>query len=165
MKARRSSTRFRRTFERLATVGNPAAGAAGVGRFAVTADRIEGIHHEFSSIPGVMEDATDVVLNFKRCQRPTEEPIIFSTKQGSRRVTAGDVFKTRCRCVQSDLVVFTSTSDSTLIEIGQVARGRGYVTAENFELEHAPLGTSPGREFLPVTRELSVKTRVGQRTD
>ncbi|HNV21718.1 MAG TPA: DNA-directed RNA polymerase subunit alpha [Candidatus Hydrogenedentes bacterium] len=140
---------------------------------AVTAIRIEGIHHEFSSIPGVMEDATDVVLNFKRCQLRLnrEEPIIFSFKhKGAGAVTAGDVFKEHDVDVfNPDLVVFTSTSDSTLIEMEiKVARGRGYVTAENFELEHAPLGTIYlDANFSPVTRVnfLVEDARVGQRTD
>lgn len=140
---------------------------------AVTAIRIEGIHHEFSAIPGVMEDATDVVLNFKRChlRLNREEPIIFSFKhKGIGPVTAGDVFKEHDIDVfNPDLVVFTSTSDSTSIEMEiKVARGRGYVTAENFELEHAPLGTVYlDANFSPVTRVnfLVEDARVGQRTD
>jgi len=140
---------------------------------AVTAIRIEGIHHEFSAIPGVTEDATDVVLNFKKCQLHLnrEEPIIFSFKhKGSGTVTAGDVFKEHdIEIFNPDLVIFTSTSDSTEIEMEiKVARGRGYVTAENFELEHAPLGTIYlDANFSPVTRVnfLVEDARVGQRTD
>ncbi|HOD50936.1 MAG TPA: DNA-directed RNA polymerase subunit alpha [Candidatus Hydrogenedentes bacterium] len=140
---------------------------------AVTAIRIEGIHHEFSAIPGVTEDATDVVLNFKKChlRLNREEPIIFSFKhKGSGVVTAAEVFqKHDVEVFNPDLVVFTSTSDSTEVEMEiKVARGRGYVTAENFELEHAPLGTIYlDANFSPVTRVnfLVEDARVGQRTD
>lgn len=140
---------------------------------AVTAIRIEGVHHEFSAIPGVMEDATDVVLNFKKChlRLNREEPIIFSFKhKGSGQVTAGDVFQEHDVDVfNPDLVIFTSTSDSTVVEMEiKVARGRGYVSAENFELEHAPLGTVYlDANFSPVTRVnfLVEDARVGQRTD
>ncbi len=140
---------------------------------AVTAIRIEGIQHEFSSIPGVMEDATDVVLNFKRCQLRLnrEEPVIFSFKhKGSGAVTARDVFKEHdIEVFNPDQVIFTPTSDSAEIEMEiKVARGRGYVTAESFELEHAPLGSIYlDANFSPVTRVnfLVEDARVGHRTD
>lgn len=140
---------------------------------AVTAIRIEGIHHEFSAIPGVQEDAADVVLNFKKCQLHLnrEEPIIFSfVHEGSGVVTAGDVFKEHdVEIFNPELPIFTSSSDSTKVEMEiKVARGRGYMTSDAFELEHAPLGTVYlDANFSPVTRVnfLVEDARVGQRTD
>lgn len=140
---------------------------------AVTAIRIEGVQHEFSAIPGVKEDVTDVVLNFKRCQirLNREEPIIFSfSHKGIGEITAAEIFKNvDVDVFNPDLVVMTTTSKSANIEMEiKVAQGRGYVTAENFELEHAPLGTIYlDASFSPVTKVnfLVEDARVGQQTD
>jgi DNA-directed RNA polymerase subunit alpha len=140
---------------------------------AVTALRIEGIQHEFSAIPGVREDLTNVVLNFKRCQLRLnrEEPIIFSFAfKGLGEVTAGQIFKNADVDVfNPELPVLTSVSKSTNLEMEiKVAHGRGYVTADNFELEHAPLGTIYlDATFSPVTKvNFQVEdARVGQTTD
>lgn len=140
---------------------------------AVTAIRIEGIQHEFSAIPGIKEDVTDVVLNFKRCHLKLnrEEPIIFSyTHKGQGEITAGMIFdRTELEAYNPELVVFTATSKTAVIDMEiKVARGRGYMTAENFELEHAPLGTIYlDANFSPVTKVnfLVEDARVGQQTD
>jgi DNA-directed RNA polymerase subunit alpha len=140
---------------------------------AVTAIRIEGIQHEFSAIPGVREDVTDVVLSFKRCalRLNRDDPIIFSfTHKGIGEITAGQVFKhADVDVFNPQLIIFTSTSKSTIIEMEiKVARGRGYITSEHFELEHAPLGTIYlDASFSPVTKVnfLVEDARVGQTTD
>jgi len=140
---------------------------------AVTAVRIEGIQHEFSAIPGIKEDFTDMVLNFKKCQLRLnrEEPLIFSFKhEGERVVTAGDVFKeTDVDVFSPDLTIFTAVSENTSIEMEiKVAQGRGYVTAESFEMPQAPLGTVYlDANFSPITKVnfLVEDARVGQMTD
>lgn len=140
---------------------------------AVTAIRLEGIQHEFSAIPGIKEDVTDVVLNFKRCHLKLnrDESIIFSySHKGQGEITAGMIFdRPEIDVYNPELVVFTATSKSALIEMEiKVARGRGYVTAENFELEHAPLGTIYlDANFSPVAKVnfLVEDARVGQQTD
>jgi len=140
---------------------------------AVTAIRIEGIEHEFSAIPGVKEDVTDVVLNFKRCQLRLnqDEPLIFSFKhKGPGEITVADVFKDKDVDVfNPDAVIMTLTSKSAAIEMElKVVRGRGYVTAEHFELEHAPLGTIYlDAGFSPVLKVnfLVEDARVGQQID
>jgi DNA-directed RNA polymerase subunit alpha len=140
---------------------------------AITAIRVEGIQHEFSAIPGVHEDATDLVLNLKRCQirLNRDEPLIFSFKhKGAGEVTAGEVFKdTEVEVFSPEQVIFTATSKDTSVEMEiKVARGRGYATAEDFELEHAPLGTIYlDASFSPVTKVnfLVEDARVGQTTD
>ncbi len=158
------------------TVGNSLRRVllASLGGSAVTAIRIEGINHEFSAIPGVQEDATDVVLNFKKCQlrlNREEDSIIFSyTFKGTGEVTAGEVFKEHDVDVfNPEQVLFTATSASTKVEMEiKVARGRGYVTSENFEFEHAPIGSVYlDANFSPVTRVnfLVEDARVGQMTD
>ncbi len=141
---------------------------------AVTAVRIEGVQHEFSAIPGVKEDVTDIALNFKQCRvrLNKEEPsFIFSFKhKGSGEVTAAEVFKGQDIDVFTpDQLIYTATAGSTKVEMEiKISRGRGYVTAEHFELEHAPIGTIYlDANFSPVTRvNFTVEdARVGQTTD
>ncbi len=141
---------------------------------AVTAIRVEEIQHEFSAIPGVEEDMTDVVLNFKKCDLSLKEgnSCIFSFKfSGKGECTAGHVFADQDNviCHDPDMVLFTSTNASTSLTMEiKVAKGRGYVTSDKFELEHAPLGTIYlDASFSPVTKvnfEV-VDARVGQTTD
>jgi len=140
---------------------------------AVTALRIEGIQHEFSAVPGIYEDVTEIVLAFKRCQLrlSRDEPLIFSFKhKGEGPITAGEIFKqTELQCFNPDLEVMHATDNKTTVEMEvKVAHGRGYVTADNFELEHAPLGTIYlDANFSPVTKVnfLVEDARVGQKTD
>lgn len=141
---------------------------------AVTAIRIEGQKHEFSAIPGVEEDMTDVILNFKNCDLVIKDDtsVIFSfTHKGAGEVTAGEIFveQEKIVCFNPDHVVFTCTNKTTklVMEI-KIATGRGYVTADHFELEHAPLGTVYlDASFSPVSKvNFSVEdARVGQMTD
>jgi len=141
---------------------------------AVTAIRVEGVQHEFSAIPGVEEDMTDVVLNFKKCDLSLKEgeSLIFSYSfTGRGDCTAGDVFKgqDKIECHKPEHVLFTSTNENTKLDMEiKVAKGRGYMTADKFELEHAPLGTIYlDASFSPVTKvNFSVEdARVGQMTD
>ncbi len=140
---------------------------------AVTAIRIEGVQHEFSAIPGVQEDVTDIVLNFKKCQIKLnrEESVIFTFKtKADGAVTAGDIFREHdVEVFNPELLIFTCTAPGTEVEMEiKVARGRGYVTADQFELEHAPIGTIYlDASFSPVTKVnfLVEDARVGQQTD
>jgi DNA-directed RNA polymerase subunit alpha len=140
---------------------------------AVTAVQMAGIDHEFAAIPGINEDMTAVILNLKRCQihLHREDPLIFTfTHKGEGPVTAGEIFKhNELECYNPDLVVMTITSDSGEIEMNiKVARGRGYVTAEHHELEHADIGTIYlDANYSPVTKVnfFVEDARVGQQTD
>jgi len=140
---------------------------------AVTAIRVEGINHEFSAVPGVLEDLTDVVLNLKKCEirLNQSEPLIFSfNHKGEGAVTAGMLFKGQNVDVfNPDHVLFNCTASTAKIEMEvKVARGRGYVTADHFEFEHAPLGTIYlDANFSPVPKVnfLVEDARVGQSID
>ncbi len=140
---------------------------------AVTAIRIEGISHEFSAVPGIEEDVTDIVLNFKKCQLKLnrDEPLIFTFKhKGQGEVTAGEVFKdANVDVFNPDQTIFKVTTKSTSIEMEiKVDVGRGYVLSDEFELEYAPAGTIYlDANFSPVTKVnfLVEDARVGQRTD
>ena len=140
---------------------------------AVTAIRFEDVLHEFSAIPGVYEDTTDVVLNLKRCRiRLNEgESLIYTfSHEGEGEVTAADLFKGQPIDVfNPDMVVFTATQSNTKVQMEvKVAKGRGFVTADKFEFEHAPLGTIYlDANFSPVTKVnfMIEDARVGQMTD
>lgn len=140
---------------------------------AVTAIRIEGINHEFSAIPGIKEDVTELVLNLKKCEirlnRP--EPLIFAFHHtGEGPITVADIFRGQDIDVfNPSFVICNATSKSAKLDMEiKVAHGRGFVTAEHFELEHAPLGTIYlDASFSPVTKvNFQVEdARVGQMTD
>lgn len=141
---------------------------------AVTAIRIEGVQHEFSAVPGIREDVTDIVLSFKRChlRLNQNEPLIFSFKHtGEGPITAGKLFAaaSQIECFNPDLVLMTCVDPKAVVEMEiKVARGRAYITAENFEFEHAPLGTIYlDANFSPVLKVNFIveDARVGQKTD
>lgn len=140
---------------------------------AVTAIRFEDVLHEFSAIPGVYEDTTDVVLNLKRCRiRLNEgESLIFTfTHKGEGQITVADLFKGQPIDVfNPELVVFTATQSNSKVQMEiKVAKGRGFVTADKFEFEHAPLGTIYlDANFSPITKvNFQIEdARVGQMTD
>ena len=140
---------------------------------AVTAIRFEDVLHEFSAIPGVYEDATDVVLNLKQCRiRLNEgESLIFTfAHEGEGEVTAADLFKEQPIDVfNPEQVIFTATQSNAHVQMEiKVAKGRGFVTADKFEFEHAPLGTIYlDANFSPVTKVnfMIEDARVGQMTD
>ena len=141
---------------------------------AVTAVRFENVQHEFSAISGVQEDVTEIILNFKKCRLSLkdETSVIFSfSHKGQGEVTASDIFakEKSVECLNPEHVVFTSTSKNTKIDLEiKIATGRGYVTSDHFELEHAPLGTIYlDASFSPVTKVnyFVEDARVGKTTD
>lgn len=141
---------------------------------AVTAIRFEDIRHEFSAIPGVLEDVTDIVLNLKNCHIRLNEKdshiFTFNWDGGEGPVTAAHLFAGQDIDVfNPEHVVFNCTKKDARIQMEiKVAKGRGYVTADQFELEHAPLGTVyMDAGFSPVVKvNFQVEdARVGQMTD
>lgn len=139
---------------------------------AVADVKIEGVLHEFSTIPGVIEDVTDIILNIKRLVVRTEsihpkKIRIEASKKGT--VTGADI-KTdgSVEIVNSDHVIATLSEKTKLNIEMTVKRGRGYVTAE----ENAPAETLVGlipvdSIFSPVlrVRYATENTRVGQKTN
>src|SRR3954468_8871873 len=141
---------------------------------AVTQIRLRGAEHEFSSLPGVMEDATDIILNVKSLivKLDADEPKemrLTSRKQGP--ITAGMIeADPSVTIVNKDLVIATLTEDVTFDMTLTVDKGRGYVTAaENIEdVEEQEIGTiSVDSNYSPVTRVryATEDARVGQKTD
>ncbi|HSW10331.1 MAG TPA: DNA-directed RNA polymerase subunit alpha [Bacillota bacterium] len=111
---------------------------------AVTSVRIDGVLHEFSTIPGVVEDTTDIILAIKRLAIRLEgdEPrVIRLDVQGEREVTAGDILCVpEVEIANPDLKLATMADSARLVMEMTVERGRGYVTAERNKRPDQPIG-------------------------
>jgi DNA-directed RNA polymerase subunit alpha len=140
---------------------------------AITTARMEGVLHEFSTIPGVLEDVSHIVLNLKevRLKLHAEGPkMIHVTKSGPGVVTAGDL-------VSDDQTVEVMNPDHMICTLGpeaefgleaSVGTGKGYALADKNKSEEMPIGTIPiDSIFSPVRRVNYTVTpaRVGRETD
>ncbi len=139
---------------------------------AVTAIRIDGALHEFSSLQGVREDVTDIVLNIKRLaiRMQGEGPKRLQlTATGPGEVTAGQIQTTGdIEVANPDLVICTLDDGARLSMELTVASGKGYVPASENRPEDAPIGLIPVDAIYSPVRRVAYKvepTRVGQRTD
>jgi DNA-directed RNA polymerase subunit alpha len=141
---------------------------------AVTHIRIKGAEHEFSSLPGVIEDVTDIILNVKSLvvKMDTDDvKEIKVTAQKAGPVTAGMIeTDANVSIINKDLVLATLTEDVTFEMTLTVSKGRGYVTAaENIaDEEEQEIGTiAVDSIYSPVTRVryATEDARVGQKTD
>ena len=140
---------------------------------AVTSVSIDGVSHEFSSIPHVREDVTEILLNLKGLNLISHSPepirLILEVK-GPKQVTAGDI---RCpsdvEIVNPDLYICSIDDKSTTLRAELVVEhGKGYVPADRNKKEDQPIGVIPiDAIFSPVVKAnfLVEKTRVGQDTD
>jgi DNA-directed RNA polymerase subunit alpha len=134
--------------------------------------RVEGVEHEFSTVPGVREDVTELVLNLKSLQFRYDGEEIRKGRlevEGEKHVTGGDfVFEPDVELLNPDQYIATVNKGAKLaMEVG-VMCGRGYVQAEQHRLDEQPLGTIMlDSLFSPVIKvRYNVEaTRVGQRTD
>lgn len=140
---------------------------------AVTAARIEGVQHEFSTIPGVLEDTSQIVLALKRLRLKllgdVEPKIVRISKSVAGQMTAADIEDDpEIEVLSKDVHIATLTEDRELrIEL-EVSTGRGYVPLDTAARDHSGIGTIPlDAVYSPVTRVLYEvgATRVGQRTD
>jgi DNA-directed RNA polymerase subunit alpha len=140
---------------------------------AVTSVRIEGVAHEFSTVPGVTEDVTDIVLNLKGivCRMHSdatevEAPLVIT---GPGDVTAKDIdLPAGVEILNPDVHIATLEKKTKLEMYMTIGRGRGYRPAEDNKSADQPIGVIPiDSIFSPVRRvAYSVEgARVGQRTD
>lgn len=139
---------------------------------AVTSVKIEGVLHEFSTIPGVKEDVTDIILNMKslRLKMYTDKPkTIYIQKKGPGVVLGSDIIHDAdVEILTPDLVIGTLEKDAKLDIEMAVKLGRGYVTAERNKEEGLPIGViAVDSIFSPVQRvNFRVENaRVGRQTD
>jgi DNA-directed RNA polymerase subunit alpha len=139
---------------------------------AITAVRIKDILHEFSTIPGVTEDVTDIVLNLKEVRvklvDAAQDTVRLSVK-GERNVTAADIITgPRVEILNPEQHLATLSKDAELEMEMVVKRGRGYVSAEHNKEEGDPVGTIPLDAIFSPVRKVNfnvTNARVGQRTD
>ncbi|HBM81466.1 MAG: DNA-directed RNA polymerase subunit alpha [Clostridiales bacterium] len=139
---------------------------------AVTSIKIDGVLHEFSTVPGVKEDVVELVLNLKELALKIngEGPrTMYIDAKGEGEVTAGDI-KTEgdVEIVNKDLHIATLNEDARLYMEININKGRGYVSSEKNKEPNQPIGVIPVDSiYTPVKRvNYSVEdTRVGQVTD
>ncbi len=139
---------------------------------AITSVKIDGVLHEFSTIPGVKEDVTEIILNLKevRLKLHTEGPKTIRAKaEGPKILKAGD-FQTgdAVEVLNPDHYIATLSKDGKLSMEMMVKMGRGYVPAERNKDENQPIGTIPiDAIFSPIKKVNYTVTnaRVGQITD
>jgi DNA-directed RNA polymerase subunit alpha len=140
---------------------------------AVTSVRIEGVAHEFSTIPGVTEDVTDIVLNLKGivCRMHSdatevEAPLVVT---GPGEITAKDIdLPAGVEILNPDVHIATLEKKTKLELYMTIGRGRGYRPAEENKSPDQPIGVIPiDSIFSPVRRVAYAveQARVGQRTD
>ena len=139
---------------------------------AITSVKIDAVLHEFSTIPGVREDVTDIILNLKevRLKLHGEEPrTIEVDKAGAGAVTAGDFnYPPEVEILNPEQHIATLSKDGRLCMEMQVKSGKGYVPAERNVEEDAAIGVIPmDAIFSPIRRVNYVvsQARVGQITD
>ena len=142
---------------------------------AITAVKIEGVPHEFSTVDGVAEEVTRLLLNLKQVracyesENRDEPKVIRVEKRGAGFLRASDLaVDSSIQILNPDLHLATLNEDANLIMDIQFERGRGYVSAEIFKKVIDEIGTMPmDALFSPIKRvNYSVtETRIGQRTD
>jgi len=139
---------------------------------AVKSVKIDGIMHEFSTIPGVKEDVTEIVLNLKRLAvrvNSDDEKTVIIDAKGPMEVTAKDIrVSADVEIFNDDLHIATVEENGSVYMEINLAKGRGYVTADQNKTETTPIGVIPVDSiYTPVTKvNYAVEnTRVGQVTD
>lgn len=139
---------------------------------AVTSIRIDGVLHEFSTVPGVKEDVTEIILNIKGLVVSSEhdEPITaYLRKTGAGQVTAADISAPAGVEIHNPELVIATLNDKAKFEVElTIERGRGYVSAQQNRNEYSEAGQIPIDSIyspvLKVTYRVEA-TRAGERTD
>ncbi len=140
---------------------------------AVNAIKIDGVLHEFSTIPGVKEDVTEIVLNIKKLilKLHTEEPkMIYIDAKGAGEICAKDIHcDSDVEIINGDLHIATLNADAKLYMEINVSKGRGYVSADKNKAMSQPLiGVIPVDSIYTPVQMVNYtveNTRVGQITD
>lgn len=139
---------------------------------AVTSIKIDGVLHEFSGIPGVIEDVPEIVLNIKKLilRAHTKNPkTIFIKVEKKGEVKARDIITDETiEIINPDLHIATLSKNTKFYVEMEVGRGRGYVPAENNKKESHGIGVIPVDSIFSPVRKVNFyveDTRVGQMTD
>ncbi len=139
---------------------------------AVSSCKIEGVQHEFSTVPGVKEDVSEIILNLKNISAVLHSDgpkLVTIDASGECDVTAGDI---KCdeevEIVNPDLHIATLNSDAHLQMQITLEKGRGYVVADRNKTPNMPIGVIPVDSIFTPIRKVNYtveNTRVGQITD
>ncbi len=139
---------------------------------SITSIRIDGVQHEFSTIPGCLETVSEIILNLKGLVLRSHSKVaktIYIKAEKKGEIKAKDVIcDETVEIVNPDHHIATLTEDTHLHVELEVSRGRGYVPAELNKKEDAPVGTIPIDSIFTPTVKVNFaveNTRVGQRTD
>ncbi len=139
---------------------------------AVTSVRIEGVLHEFSTVPGVGEDVTEIILNLKQLIMRLHDGEVRTIRikaKGEREIRAADIIKdNQVEILNPHLHIATLNKEGRLEMEMEVGSGKGYVSAEKNKKEDQPIGVIPiDSIFSPVKKvKYNIEpTRVGQETD
>ncbi|AUS98118.1 DNA-directed RNA polymerase subunit alpha [Clostridium thermosuccinogenes] len=139
---------------------------------AVTSIKIDGVLHEFSTIPGVIEDVTEIILNIKEISFKLngEGPkVVYIDADGEGEVTAGDIkADADVEILNPNHHIATLNGDHRLYMELTINKGRGYVSAENNKQPGQPIGIIPVDSIYTPIRKVNYtveNTRVGQFTD
>lgn len=143
--------------------------------YAITTIRIEGVEHEFSTIKGVIEDVTEIVLNlkqvrFKRQIETTDTEKVVVNLTGKSQITAGDLgkFTSGFQVLNPDFVICNLEPSVKLKMELTIDKGRGYVPAEENKPVNAPIGIIPIDSIFTPIRNVKYTVenyRVEQKTD
>jgi DNA-directed RNA polymerase subunit alpha len=139
---------------------------------SIVSVKFDNVLHEFSSIPGVMEDVTEIILNLKEVNLKlidTEEAVIYLNKEGEGVVTAGDIQKHESvEVLNPEQPIATMTSKGRLNMEMLVKMGKGYVPAEKETGSNHPIGVillDAGYSPIKKVNYVVTNARVGQITD
>lgn len=139
---------------------------------AITSVKIKGVHHEFSPIPGVIEDVTEIILNLKGVRfklHSRDEKVLVLTAKGEGEVKA-EAFQTdgTIEVLNPEAHIATLAKDGELVIEATIKSGKGYLPAESNKEEGQPIGVIPiDAIFSPIRKVNHVvsQARVGQQTD
>ena len=140
---------------------------------AIVSVKIDGVMHEYSTIPSVLEDVSEIILNLKEVRLRVADPEpkqVYIEISEEKEITAGDIVSAdgKCEVLNPDHHIATMTGNGKLRMEMVVKVGKGYALAENNRDPEMPIGTIPiDSVFSPVKRVVYVvgNARVGQRTD
>ncbi|HWR61902.1 MAG TPA: DNA-directed RNA polymerase subunit alpha [Clostridia bacterium] len=139
---------------------------------AVTSIKIDGVLHEFSTVPGVAEDVTEIILNIKNLalkMHGDNNKIIKIDVQGEREIKAGDIIcDADIEIINPDLHIATLGEGHRFYMEMTVEKGRGYQTSEKNKQPGQPIGIIPVDSIFTPVRKVNYvieNTRVGQVTD
>ncbi len=141
---------------------------------AVTAIRVDDVYHEFSTVKGVIEDMTEIILNVKgiRTKLLVDGPktVYISTEEGRKGVvTAGDIVRDEeVEIMNPDHVIATLNGEGKLFMELTISKGRGYNTADRNKWSNQPIGVIPIDSIFTPVKKVNYfieNTRVGQFTD